>query len=50
MTDHQIGFIEYGMSRQLPPDASEDEQLGYRDHRENMISLLSVVERSSLNP
>lgn len=44
MTDHEKGFVAYGLSQQLPPDASEDEQLGYRDHREAIISLLSALD------
>lgn len=43
--DHFAGFIRYGMSQPLPPDASEDERRGYSDHRENQIAALAALDR-----
>jgi len=40
---HLKGFVAYGLGLSLPLNASEDERLGYNDHRESVISALAAA-------
>jgi hypothetical protein len=41
---HLKGFVAYGLGLSLSLNASEDERLGYKDHREDHVSFLSASD------
>jgi len=41
---HLKGFVAYGLGVSLSLNASEEERLGYNDHREDHVSFLSAAD------
>jgi hypothetical protein len=43
-TDYAAGWIRYGMSRPLPPDASKEMRDGYDEHRSDILSRITAED------
>lgn len=43
-TPEMLGFVEYGMSRKVPNDASPEFLDGRNTHREHVIDVLTAME------
>ena len=42
--DYAAGWIRYGMSRPLPPDASKEMRDGYDEHRSDILSTITAED------
>jgi hypothetical protein len=44
ISDHARGWIAYGESRQLPPNASQEMRDGYAEHRNDILSRITAAD------